>query len=382
MQQVYLDNAATTQMHKAVVTAVTEAMTLNYGNASSTYRLGREAKALIETSRKTVAKLLNVPSSELVFTSGGTEANNLVLRSAVRDLGVTHIITTRVEHHAVLKTIQELEQEYDIVVTYLQLDALGEVVLSELETLLAKHTRVLVSLMHVNNEIGNILDLTAVGQLCRTHAALFHTDAVQSVGHMAIDLSVIPVDFLTASAHKFHGPKGIGFAFIRKDNGIRASVFGGEQERGLRAGTEATPQIVGLGKAMAIAYANLDTDYKYLNSLKTYFIKTLEDHIVGVEFNGWSKDLNLSIATILNVRFPITVTQTELFLFQLDLKGIACSRGSACQSGSSRKSHVLSEILDANASEQLSIRFSFSLFNTKEDIDYTITALKTLFAKK
>ncbi len=378
MQQVYLDNAATTQMRDDVVTVVTKAMSTYYGNASSSYHLGRTAKALIETSRKTVAKLLNVSSGEIVFTSGGTEANNLVLRSAVRDLGITHVITTRIEHHAVLHTLQELEKEYAITVTYLELDAYGQIAVSELEALLANQSHVLVSLMHVNNEIGNILDLKSIGTLCSNYKALFHTDAVQSVGHTAIDLQELPVDFLTASAHKFHGPKGIGFAFIRKPIHLKPLLYGGEQEKGIRAGTEATHNIAGLEKAIEMAYAGLTEELKTLKALKLYFITQLETKIEGVMFNGLSKDMERSAATIVNVRFPVTVTKTAMFLFQLDLKGIACSRGSACQSGSSKKSHVLSEILDAKANELLSIRFSFSIFNTKEDIDYTIAVLKAL----
>lgn len=381
MQQVYLDNAATTQMRTSVITAITETMTTYYGNPSSSYRFGRDAKTLIETSRKTVAKLLNASTSEIIFTSGGTEANNFVLRSAVRDLHIKHIISTRIEHHAVLYTIEALKREYAVNVMYLDVDAHGNIDVTELETLLENHTDVLVSLMHVNNEIGNILDIKAIGDLCYKNNALFHTDAVQSVGHFNLDLNHCNIDFLTASAHKFHGPKGVGFAYVRKNTGIKALLYGGEQERGLRAGTESVHAIVGLEKALDAAYVDFKKDTEHLKALKLYFIAALQQNIPDITFNGYSGDVTRSSHTILNVRFPLTEKQTELFLFKLDLKGIACSRGSACQSGSAVKSHVLSEVLDSEALQKVSIRFSLSIFNTTQDIDYTLEVLKALVLK-
>jgi cysteine desulfurase len=380
MQQVYFDNAATTQLRKEVIDVITSTLTDNYGNASSSYDLGRSSKALVENSRKTIAKLLNVSASEIVFTSGGTEADNLVLRSAVRDLGVTHIISTKIEHHAVLHTVNALQKEYGIEVSFLTLDDNGTIDYNELEQILSNTTNALVSLMFVNNEIGNILNVRTVADLCQQNNALFHTDAVQAVGHYAIDLQELKVDFLAASAHKFHGPKGVGFAFIRKNSGIKPLIVGGEQERGLRAGTESIHDIAGLEKAMVLAYDNLEEEARYIKELKHYFIAQLKAQIPNIAFNGLSGDFDRSTYTLINVRLPIAPEKSAMFLFQLDLKGIACSKGSACQSGSNQKSHVLSEILNINDLEQPSVRFSFSKFNTKTEIDYVIGVLKAFIA--
>lgn len=378
MQEVYFDNAATTQLREDVVVAMTDVLNENYGNASSSYNLGRLSKSLIENSRKQIAQLLNATASEIVFTSGGTEADNLVLRSAVRDLGVTHIISTRIEHHAVLHTITELQKEYNIKVSFLKLNTNGNIDINELEFILKNTKNALVSLMYVNNEIGNILDIKAVASLCKTHGALFHSDAVQAIGHYSIDVQDIKVDFLAASAHKFHGPKGIGFVFIRKNSGIKPMIFGGEQERGLRAGTESIHNIIGLEKALVIAYENLIIESKYITELKRYFIDKLKYEIPNIVFNGLSKDFRNSTYTLINVQLPVPASKSAMFLFQLDLKGIACSKGSACQSGSNQKSHVLSEILNDEALEKPSIRFSFSKFNTKLEIDYVVDVLKRL----
>lgn len=378
MKLVYFDNAATTTIRKEVMDAMLGAMQNNYGNASSTYSIGRLSKAIIETSRKTIAKLLNVTAAEIVFTSGGTEADNFVLLSAVRDLGVKHIITSKIEHHAVLNTVKHLQFVYGITVSYVELDAFGNLDYAHLESCLKHSEKTLVSLMHINNEIGNILNITRIANLCKDYEALFHTDAVQSIGHYKLDLQNIKVDFLAASAHKFHGPKGIGFAFIRKHSGIKPILLGGEQERGLRAGTESIHNIVGLEKSMVLAYKNLDTERNYITNLKIYFKQQLKLAIPNVVFNGYSGDLQLSTYTLLNVRFPIAFDKFTMFLFQLDLKGIACSKGSACQSGSNKKSHVLTEILDEDVLKLPSIRFSFSIFNTKEEVDYTVDTLKSL----
>jgi len=380
MQQVYFDNAATTQLRKEVIDVITSTLTDCYGNASSSYDLGRSSKSLVENSRKTIAKLLNVSASEIVFTSGGTEADNLVLRSAVRDLGVTHIISTKIEHHAVLHTVNALQKEYGIEVSFLTLDDNGTIDYNGLEQLLSNTTNALVSLMFVNNEIGNILNVRTVADLCQQNNALFHTDAVQAVGHYAIDLQELKVDFLAASAHKFHGPKGVGFAFIRMNSGIKPLIVGGEQERGLRAGTESIHDIAGLEKAMVLAYDNLEEEARYIKELKHYFIAQLKAQIPNIAFNGLSGDFDRSTYTLINVRLPIAPEKSAMFLFQLDLKGIACSKGSACQSGSNQKSHVLSEILNINDLEQPSVRFSFSKFNTKTEIDYVIGVLKAFIA--
>ena len=379
--QVYLDNAATTQMREEVIGSIIETMRHHYGNASSTYALGRLSKSLIENARKTIARLLHVSASEIIFTSGGTEADNLILRSAVRDLGVTHIVTTKIEHHAVLHTLEQLAEEYRLKINYLSVDTNGDINFLELEAFLKENKNALVSLMHINNEIGNILNIERVAQLCKSHNALFHTDAVQSVGHYAINLNDIGLDFLAASAHKFHGPKGVGFAFIKKRKGLKPLIFGGEQERGLRAGTESVHNIVGMEKAMCLAYENLDTETQYIKTLKTYFIQQLKYNIPHIRFNGHSGNLEKSTYTLLNVLLPVSPKKSPMILFQLDLKGIACSKGSACQSGSNQKSHVLTEIQEPMDLEQPSLRFSLSIYNTFEDINYVVNILKELIEK-
>ncbi|SFC79487.1 cysteine desulfurase [Zunongwangia mangrovi] len=377
MEKVYLDSAATTQMRPEVITKITEVMQDNYGNPSSTHSFGRSAKSLIEKARKTIAKQLNVTAAEIIFTSGGTEADNLALNSAVRDLGVRRIITSEIEHHAVLYSVNQLKDCFDIEVEYVNLTAEGEVDLKDLENRLKNSdVKTLVSLMHVNNEVGNKLDLKKVALLCKEYKALFHSDTVQSIGHYEIDLQEIPVDFTAVSAHKFHGPKGIGFAFIRKNSGLKPLIFGGEQERGYRAGTEGLHNIVGLEEAFKLAYANLEEEKAYTTALKSHFIEALKKEIPGVKFNGKSADLDKSTYTLINVNLPVSEEKALMLLFQLDLKGIACSKGSACQSGSDKGSHVLNAFLSEEDLKTPSIRFSFSKYNTKEEIDYVVKTLK------
>jgi cysteine desulfurase len=380
MRTVYFDSAATTQLRPEVVTAMTSVLLETYGNASSTHSVGRNAKALIENARKTVSKYLNVTPAEIIFTSGGTEADNLVLNSAVRDLGVKTIITSKIEHHAVLYSVNQLQKEFDTNVLYVKLDDCGHVDYKHLEELIEENENVLVSLMHINNEIGNILDIKRVGELCKKHNALFHSDTVQSVGHYEMNLQEIHVDFLAVSAHKFHGPKGIGFAYVKKSSGIKPLIFGGEQERGLRAGTESVHNIVGLEKAFQISYYNLDQERDYVKSLKKYFIDTLSEAIPEAEFNGNCACFENSTYTLINVCLPVKPEKAPMMLFQMDLKGIACSKGSACQSGSTKGSHVLSQILTEEQMKKPSLRFSFSKFNTKADIDYAVSELKAIVA--
>jgi len=377
MKKVYLDSAATTQMRDEVIDRMTNVMKEFYGNPSSIHSYGRSSKSLIENARKTIANILNVTAAEIIFTSGGTEADNLALNSAVRDLGVKRIITSKIEHHAVLYTVDQLKECYEIEVEYVNIDANGNVDLLHLEELLGNtEEKTLVSLMHVNNEIGNLLDVKKVGSLCKEHKALFHCDAVQSIGHYNMDLKESLIDFTAVSAHKFHGPKGVGFAFIRKNSGLKPLIFGGEQERGQRAGTESVHNIVGLEEAFKLAYANLDEEKAYVSSLKSYFIEQLEENIPGVKFNGNCKDFTRSTYTLVNICLPIPPEKALMLLFQLDLKGIACSKGSACQSGSDKGSHVLSAFLSDEDMSKPSLRFSFSRFNTKEELDYVITVLK------
>ncbi len=381
MQKVYLDNAATTQVRASVIEKMQQALADCYGNPSSTHSFGRSAKTAIEKTRKTIAKYLNAHPSEIIFTSGGTEADNMILRCAIRDLEVKTIITSKIEHHAVLHTVEELEKEYGIAVHYVELDTYGNPKLDHLEQLLQKdETKKLVSLMHVNNEIGNITPIAIVADLCKKHHALFHSDTVQSLGHLPFDVQEIKADFLTAAAHKFHGPKGIGFAFVRRNSGLKPLLFGGSQERGFRAGTEAFHNIVGLEEAFVCAYENLQEERDQVLELKKYFIENLKLALPEVEYNGHSGDLEKSTYTLVNARLPFDQQKSLMLLFQLDMKGIACSKGSACQSGSDLGSHVLTQILSAEEMKKPSIRFSFSKYTTKEELDYVINELK-LFAE-
>lgn len=381
MKKVYLDNAATTQMRDEVIDKMTLVMKDFYGNPSSSHSYGRSSKSLIENARKTVAGLLNVAASEIIFTSGGTEADNLALNSAVRDLGVKRIITSKIEHHAVLYTIDQLKSCYQLEVEYVHLDPCGAVDTKHLEELLgSSEHKTLVSLMHVNNEIGNMLDVKAVGNMCKEHNALFHCDMVQSVGHYEIDLTEIPVDFTAVSAHKFHGPKGVGFAFVRKNSGLKPLIFGGEQERGHRAGTESVHNIVGLEEALKLAHETMPEEKEYISSLKNYFAEQLELTIPDVKFNGDCRDSFKSTYTLLNVCLPVTQEKALMLLFQLDLKGIACSKGSACQSGSDKGSHVLNAFLSQDDLKKPSLRFSFSKYNTREELDYVVSVLKEFMA--
>jgi cysteine desulfurase len=380
MKQVYLDNAATTALRLEVINRMAEVLANTYGNASSTHSFGRSSKVLLEQCRKNIASYFNVSASEIVFTSGGTEADNLALRSAVRDLGATEIITSKIEHHAVLHTAEQLQKEYNIKLSFVNLDACGMVDYMHLENLLKSSNKPIVSLMHINNEIGNILDIHRVAKLCKDNDALFHSDCVQSVGHFKLDLQDIPIDFFAASAHKFHGPKGVGFCFVRKESGLKPLIFGGEQERGHRAGTESIHNIVGMDEALKIAYRNLDAEREQITSIKSYFINHLKATVPSVSFNGGCEDIIKSTYTLVNVCLPIEPSKAPMLQFQLDLKGIACSKGSACQSGSSQQSHVLSEILDEEKLKHPSMRFSFSAFTTKEDIDYTVNVLKEIIS--
>ena len=382
--KVYFDNAATTSLYPEVVEKITEVLNNTYGNPSSTHALGRGAKSLIEYSRKQIAKELNALPSEIIFTSGGTEADNFILHSCVRDLGVQVVISSLIEHHAVLHTLEVLAKKYPIQIVYVNLMERGDIDLQHLKNLLEQYTekKVLVSLMHLNNEIGNILPLKEVATLCKEKGAYFHSDTVQSVGHYSINLQEIPVDFITASAHKFHGPKGVGFAFIRKGIALHSIITGGEQEKGLRAGTEAIHNIVGMEVAFSLCYKKLEENTEKLKNLKQYFIHQLKHHFPEIVFNGTSESLKESSYAIVNVGFPALQQQDNTLLFQLDLKGIACSKGSACQSGSVQVSHVLSAFMPKEALQYPSLRFSFSAFNTIEEVDFFIENLKEISLNK
>ena len=377
--KVYFDNAATTPIRNEVIELMTQSMTMTFGNPSSNHGFGRSAKSIIETARKSVAKHLNCEPQEIIFTSGGTESDNMILRCAVKDLKVKTIISSVLEHHAVLHPLDELEKE-GVIIRYVDLDENGSPKLGHLKKLLeADDTIKLVSLMHINNEIGNILDLDLIGALCKANGAYFHTDAVQGIGHFTFDLKSQPIDFLAAAAHKFHGPKGIGFAFIRKNTKIDPFIVGGPQERGQRAGTESVHNIIGLQKAIEMAYENLDKERVYVLGLKKYFIAQIKKLFPTAHFNGLSENLEKSTYTLVNVAFPLVGSKAQLLDFHLDLKGIACSKGSACQSGAALGSHVLDNLKrPEEVKKQSSLRFSFSSFNTLEEIDYVIDCLSEL----
>ena len=378
MKTIYLDNAATTPILPEVIDAISSAMVNVYGNPSSIHHVGRKAKSMVETARKNIAKHFNASAQEIVFTAGGSEADNLILRNAVTNLGVTTIISSKIEHHAVLHTMEHLRNEFDIVVKYVDLDENGTVNYAHLAQLLqASDEKKLVSLMYVNNEIGNILNLKKVSELCIANNALFHSDTVQGIGHFNIDVKQIPIDFFVASAHKFHGPKGVGFAYIKRGFGIQPILHGGAQERGARAGTENVHSIFGMEKALETVFLNMPEESAYILQLKNYFIGELKQHFKGIEFNGQSESERDSTYTILNVRFP---KYYAMLLFNLDLKGIAVSGGSACQSGSNMGSHVLHEILSETEAAKTSVRFSFSKLNTLQEIDCTIQTLIKLIS--
>jgi cysteine desulfurase len=374
MKKVYLDNASTTAIRAEVIQEMTKVMAQDYGNPSSTHSFGRNAKSVLELSRKSIAKQLNAPAQEIIFTSCGTEANNWILRSAVVDLKVKRIITSKTEHHAVLYTVQALQKEFGIQVDYVAVKPSGEIDITDLVQLLAQEDKTLVSLMHVNNETGAVLDIKRIGMICAEHNVLFHSDTVQSIGKTELDVQAFPIDFLVASAHKFHGPKGVGFAFVRKNSGLQPLFYGGEQEKGLRAGTEAVHQIAGMAKALELSYANLETVRTHISELKNYLIERLESEFPGYSINGSQN----GFYNMLNVLLPFSEDKTAMILFHLDMKGIAVSRGSACQSGSIKASHVLAEMLSYADLKKPSLRISFSHYNSKEDIDLLMKALKII----
>lgn len=373
MRKVYLDNASTTPIRSEVVAEMTKVLSEDYGNPSSTHGFGRSAKVLLETARKSIAKEINAVASEIIFTSCGTEANNWILRSAVKDMKIERIITSKIEHHAVLHTVEMLQQEYGIAVDYVALKPNGEIDFTDLVDLLSQDKKTLVSLMHVNNETGTILNLEKAVRIAHDYNALFHSDTVQSVGKLKIDVRQLGIDFLVSSAHKFHGPKGVGFAYIRKNSGLQPLFFGGEQEKGLRAGTEAIHQVVGMAKALELSYQYLEEESHYISDLKRYAVACLEIDFPEMKINGEE-----TLYTILNVLLPLPEDKTAMILFHLDMKGVAVSRGSACQSGSVKPSHVLAELLNSDDVKKPSLRISFSHYNTKEDIDALMDALRSL----
>lgn len=375
--KVYFDNAATTPLAPEVMQEMFSVMQEKFGNPSSIHSYGREVRALIEQSRKTIAGLFNVTPGEIIFTSGATEANNMALRCSVRDLGIKNIISSPIEHHAVEHTLHEMENEAQVKVHWLNVDRHGCIDLNELESLLASNKHVLVSLMHANNETGTLHPISEIGNLCRKYNAIFHSDTVQTVAHYKLNLKEIPVDFITCSAHKFHGPKGIGFLYTNNRLRIKPLITGGAQERNMRGGTENVYGIAGMTKALQLAYQQIEKEQGQISALRRYMINRLKKDFPDIEFNTDIE--NESLYTILNVSFP-SCDFAEMFLFNLDIQGIAASGGSACSSGSSTGSHVLKAI-GADESRP-SVRFSFSRYNTIEEIDYVMEKLKEMYVVK
>jgi cysteine desulfurase len=374
MQRIYLDNAATTALDKEVLDAMLPYMTTFFGNPSSIYSYGRESRLAIENARKTVARILNANPGEIFFTSGGTESDNMAISTSIRDLGCRHIITSPIEHHAVLHAVEHLDHEGIITTSFVKILPDGHVDLKELEIQLASHKeRCLVSLMHANNEIGNILDIYTAGEICKKYNAIFHSDTVQTVGHYKIDLRSKPVHFATGAGHKFHGPKGVGILYVNDNIKVKPMIYGGGQERNMRAGTENLYGIVGFAKALELAEANMEKDAQYIQSLKTYMIGKLQKEIPAVTFNGDYK--GKSLYTVLNVSFPKT-ERSEMILFNLDMNNICASGGSACSSGADVGSHVIRAI--NNDPNRVPVRFSFSKHNTTSEIDTVVEKLKEI----
>jgi cysteine desulfurase len=374
MQRIYFDNAATTALDPQVLEAMMPFLTEQFGNPSSIYSYGRETRMAIEQARKTVAKILNAHPAEIFFTSGGTESSNTAITAAIRDLGCRHIITSPIEHHAVTHCVEHIDNLDIAKVSYVKILPNGHVDLNDLEKLLAStEEKTLVTLMHANNEIGNILDIHAVGNLCKLYNAIFHSDTVQTVGHFPFDLRNTPVHFITGASHKFHGPKGVGLLYINENVKIRPFVHGGGQERNMRAGTENLYGIVGFAKALEMATATQEEDSAYIGTLKYYMYTELKKHIHGVSFNG--DTLGNSLYTVLSASFPKT-EKSEMILFNLDINNICASGGSACTSGADAGSHVIRAI--NNNPNQVTVRFSFCKHNTKQEVDAVIEKLKEL----
>lgn len=374
--RVYLDNAATTPLDPEVFEAMQPFMMEDFGNPSSTHAHGRKVRAAIESARKKVAELLTCTPGEIIFTSGGTEADNAIIRSAVVTYDIKHIISSPVEHHAVIHTVEHLAKKSAVKLHMVNLDEKGHVDLAHLEELVAKHPGSLVSLMHANNEIGNLLDLKYAGDLCASHQAFLHSDTVQAMGHYKHDMRTLQVCGMTAGAHKFHGPKGVGFMYIRKDKKIHSFIHGGAQERNMRGGTENVYGIIGLAKALEIAYRDMDEHAAYIKGLKARMIERLKEQIPGVSFHGDSADLEKSLYTVLNVSLPES-DDSDMLLFNLDLQGISASGGSACSSGATTGSHVLAALYPG--SKRGAVRFSFSKYNKPEEIDYAVNKLAEFY---
>jgi len=374
--RVYLDNAATTQIAPEVIDYMSDLMRNDYANPSSIHHGGRKSRIIIENARKTVSGFLNTSPGNIFFTSGGTEADNMAIRCGILDNNITHAITSSISHKAVIYPLEELKEKNHISLDYIKLDSNGRVDLNHLDTLLKNNDRTFVSIMHANNEIGTIQPIVEIGEICKKYNAVFHCDTVQTMAHYPIDLQKLNVDFITGSAHKFHGPKGVGFIYISDNINIKPFISGGSQERNMRAGTENVHSIAGLAKAMELSYLNMEKDKIYISEIKKYMIDQLSKNIKDIKFNANCTDFESSLFKILSVSFP-KISESEMLLFNLDIHGISCSGGSACSAGNMSGSHVLDEVCkDKN---RTGVRFSFSRYNTKAEIDYTIQKIKEIF---
>ena len=375
--RVYLDNAATTQIAPEVIDYMAELMKSDYANPSSIHHGGRKSRILVENARKTVSNYLNTSPGNIFFTSGGTEADNMAIRRGILDNNISHAITSSISHKAVIYPLEELSDKKKIVLNYIKLDNNGKIDLIHLEDLLKNNPKTFVSIMHANNEIGTIQPIIEIGDLCKKYNAIFHCDTVQTIAHYPIDLQKINVDFITGSAHKFHGPKGVGFIYISDNIDVEPFISGGSQERNMRAGTENVHAIAGLAKAMELSYEKMDNDKEYISQIKKHMINQLKLNINDVQFNANCTDFNSSLFKILSVSFP-KISESEMLLFNLDIKGISCSGGSACSAGNMSGSHVLDVICKDD--NRTGVRFSFSRYNTKEEIDYTVEKIKEIFS--
>ena len=372
--RVYFDNAATTPIDPEVLKEMYKVMENNYGNPSSIHGHGREARSLVERARKTIAGLLHTSPAEIFFTSGGTEADNTAIRCGIADNGLRHAISSRLEHHAVIHTLEAMQKAGTIQLSFVDTDNRGNIDYTHLEELLKNNDRSFVSLMHANNEVGTISDMEHIGGLCEYYHALYHADTVQTMGHYKHDLSKLKAHFMVCAAHKLHGPKGIGFLHVNHRVKIKPFIYGGAQERNMRGGTENIYGIVGLAKALEIAYTDMDQHHSDIQSLKTYMIDQLRENVPGIEFNG-ETDTDKSLYTVLNVSFPCS-DMADMLLFNLDIAGISASGGSACSSGTDIGSHVLNAI--GSDAARPSVRFSFSKYNTRQEVDYTVAKLREL----
>lgn len=377
--KVYLDNAATTPLDHEVFEVMKPFLLEDFGNPSSTHSHGRKVRAAIESSRKKIAELLNCTPGEIIFTSGGTEADNTLIINGVNTYGIKHAISTPIEHHAVTHTLEILEKQGLIELHHVKLDEKGHADLNHLENLLQQYPNALISLMHANNEVGNLLDIQRVGELAKHYKSFFHSDTVQTMGHYKHDMKNLHVCGMTAGAHKFHGPKGVGFMYIRKDRKIGQFIHGGAQERNMRGGTENTYGIIGLAKALEIAYRDMADHENHIKELKSRMIAKLKEAIPGVSFNGDSDNLDRSLYTVLNVSLPES-EENSMLLFNLDLHGISASGGSACSSGATTGSHVLRALYPE--SNRGAVRFSFSKYNTENDIDFAVDKLAEILGVK